>query len=45
MRSDKPELLLVEQILTNLTNPKLFDVVTKPAISDNEEFFQRDVQA
>ena len=39
------ELLLVEQILTNLTNLKLkFDVVAKPTISDNEDFFQRDVQ-
>ena len=36
------ELLLVEQILTDLTNSKLkFDVVAKP-ISDNEDFFQRD---
>ena len=39
------ELLLVEQILTNLTNSKLkFDVVAKPTISDNEDFFQRDVE-
>ena len=34
------ELLLVEQFLTNLTNSKLkFDVVAKPTISDNEDFF------
>ena len=35
------ELLLVEQILTNLTNSKLkFDVVAKPTISYNEVFFK-----
>ena len=39
------ELLLVEQFLTNLTNSKLkFDVVAKPTISDNEDFFQRDIE-
>ena len=39
------ELLLVEQFITNLTNSKLkFDVVAKPTISDNEDFFQRDVE-
>ena len=38
------ELLLVEQILTDLTNSKLkFHVVAKPTISDNEDIFQRDV--
>ena len=36
------ELLLVEQILTNLTNSKLkFDAVAKLTISDNEEFFSK----
>ena len=36
------ELLLVEQILTNLTNSKLkFVVVAKPTVC-NEDFFQRD---
>ena len=39
------ELLLVEQILTNLTNSKLkFDVVAKSTISGNKGFFQRDVE-
>ena len=39
------ELLLVEQILTNLTNSKLkFDVIAKLTIPDNEDFFQRDVE-
>ena len=39
------ELLLVEQVLTNLTNSKLkFDVVAKPTISGNEYYFQRDVE-
>ena len=39
------ELLLVEHILTNLTNSKLkFDVVAKLTISVNENFFQRDVE-
>ena len=38
-------LSLVEQFLTNLTNLKLnFDVVAKPTISDNQDFFQRDVE-
>ena len=33
------ELLLVEQILTDLINSKLrFDVVAKPTISDNKYF-------
>ena len=40
------ELLLVEQILSNLTISKLkIDVVAKPTLSDNEDFFQRDVEA
>ena len=40
------ELLLVEQILSNLTISKLkIDVVAKPTISDNEDFFERDVEA
>ena len=39
------ELLLVEQILTNLANSKRkFDVIAKSTIPDNEYFFQRDVQ-
>ena len=39
------ELLLVEQILTDLTNSKLkFDIVAKPTISDNEDVYQRDVE-
>ena len=39
------ELLMVEQILTNLTNSKLKFDVAKPTISDNQDFFQRDVEA
>ena len=38
------ESLLVEQFLTNLTNSKLKFDVAKPTISDNEDFFQRDVE-
>ena len=36
---------MVEQILTNLTNSKLKFDVAKPTISDNQDFFQRDVEA
>ena len=39
------ELLLVEQILTDLANSKRkFDVIAKSTIPDNEYFFQRDVE-
>ena len=38
------ELLLVQQVLTDLANSKLkFDVIAKPTISDNDDFFQREL--
>ena len=39
------ELVLVEQIFTDLTNLKLkFDVGAKPTMSENENLFERDVE-